>query len=61
MHTPIKIFISRALSEGSPIFDLSQELIVKDQSLISFNALRFDAPEADWIFFYSRNAVRYFF
>jgi len=31
-------------------------------SLIEFKAIPFDLPSSfDWIFFYSKNAVRYFF
>jgi len=55
-----KIFISRSLTDDSPIRKVAQH-IIHDQSLISFSPLPFDAPEADWVFFYSRNAVRFFF
>lgn len=32
-----------------------------DVSLIEFSELPFDAPQADWIFFYSRQGVKHFF
>jgi len=56
-----KIFVSRSLSPTSPIKTSvgSNQLIAK--SLIDFSPLSFEAPEADWIFFYSRNGVKYFF
>jgi uroporphyrinogen-III synthase len=56
-----RIFISRSLTDDSPIRDVSGRHYLYDQSLISFSSLDFDPPEADWVFFYSRNAVRFFF
>lgn len=56
------IFISRELSEDSPIQALSAEgFTVIGKSLLSFSAIDFAPPAAaDYIFFYSRNAVDYF-
>lgn len=56
-----KVFISRNLKPSSPIRDViaNNQLVAK--SLIQFSALDFDTPQADWIFFYSRNGVKYFF
>ena len=56
-----RIFISRKLSYDSPIRIVAKGHFIKDQSLIQFSPLEFDPPEADWVFFYSRNAVRFFF
>lgn len=56
-----RIFISRNIASSSPIRDAIGNYILVDQSLIEFSALDFEAPQADWIFFYSRNGVKYFF
>ncbi len=56
-----RIFISRKLTNDSPIRIVAKGHNITDQSLIQFSALKFNAPEADWVFFYSRNAVRFFF
>jgi uroporphyrinogen-III synthase len=56
-----RIFISRELSSDSPIRKVAEVHSIKDKSLIQFSPLEFDPPEADWVFFYSRNAVRFFF
>ena len=56
-----KIFISRNIKDSSPIRQILTDHFIKDQSLIEFSALDFDTPRADWIFFYSRNGVKYFF
>ena len=56
-----RVFISRKLKPSSPIRDILGDNPFLDQSLIRFDKLDFEAPEADWIFFYSRNGVRYFF
>jgi len=56
-----RIFISRQLASDSPIRNVAQEHYIKDQSLIHFSPLEFEPPEADWVFFYSRNGVRFFF
>jgi len=57
------IFISRALSNGSPFLGLqSDECRVIGESLIQFEALTIeDVPTTDWIFFYSRNGIKFFF
>lgn len=56
-----KIFISRSVKPSSPISDVTKDHILLSQSLIEFSALDFEEPNADWIFFYSRNGVKYFF
>lgn len=56
-----RIFISRQLVSNSPIRKVAEGHYIKDQSLIQFSSLIFDPPETDWVFFYSRNAVRFFF
>jgi len=55
------IFISRSLSLSSPIRQVIGNHTLVDQSLIQFASLDFETPQADWIFFYSRNGVKYFF
>ncbi len=58
------IFISRELKEDSP-FRLRLEAVgaqVLGQSLIEFTPVDFGtAPPCDWVFFYSKKAVRFFF
>ena len=56
-----QIFISRNIDSSSPILKVIGDNILVDQSLIEFSALDFDTPPADWIFFYSRNGVKFFF
>lgn len=55
------VFISRVLQPKSPIKNVigNNQLVAK--SLIQFSALNFEIPQADWVFFYSRNGVKYFF
>ncbi len=59
-----KIFISRALSPES-LFKSKLEaadLEVHGESLIQFDPVPFqEVPPCDWVFFYSRNAVRFYF
>lgn len=59
------VFISRNLTTESPFL---QELSaanwqVKGESFITFTPIPFNVPPpvADWIFFYSKNGIRYFF
>ncbi|MCO6478333.1 MAG: uroporphyrinogen-III synthase [Phaeodactylibacter sp.] len=58
------VFISRELKKDSP-FRLRLEAIgaeVRGQSLIEFTPVDFGtAPPCDWVFFYSKKAVRFFF
>lgn len=59
-----KVFISRDLKEGSAFRQILEPSAweVYDESLIQFEALAFEYDlESDWIFFYSRNAVHFFF
>lgn len=58
------VFITRRLTEES-IFKKKLEqagLKVSGESLLEFSAVPFDKiPKTDWIFFYSKNGVRFFF
>ncbi len=58
------IFISRKLTSKS-VFKKTLEAAgfqIHDQSLIRFRPVEFNrVPTSDWIFFYSKNAVKYFF
>ena len=61
---PQAAFISRELTEDSPFRQQLEKAGWKSsgQSLIHFKAVPFErVPETDWIFFYSKRAVRYFF
>jgi len=58
-----KIFISRDLDEGSVFKKMLTErgFEVADNSLVEFLAVpNISVPSADWVFFYSKNAVRFF-
>ena len=60
----MNLFISRTLTEDSPIWSFAQSNAIQvfHQSLIDFTPVRFNKiPEADWIFFYSKKAVHYFY
>jgi len=57
----MKIFISRKLEADSPLIATAKNHSIHDESLINFSPIAFEEPEADWIFFYSRNGVKYFF
>lgn len=61
--TKIKIFISRSLSQESPFWTLdSTKYEIIPHSMIGFSPVHFELPQAtDWVFFYSKNAVKYFF
>lgn len=59
-----KVFVSRNLSNDSPIRRVCDEkrLSLTDESLLKFEAIPFDnIPDIDWIFFYSKNGVKFFF
>ena len=59
-----KVFISRNLDVESVFLQKLQSAGFKviGESLIEFSPVPFDEiPETDWIFFYSKKAVRYFF
>lgn len=58
------IFISRKLQEDSRFKKLANEnkIQITDESLISTSEIRFSfTPKTDWIFFSSKNAIKYFF
>lgn len=58
------IFISRELATDSPFYSILpvKEVEIIAESLVAFAAVPFTTlPQADWYFFSSRNAVKYFF
>ncbi len=57
------VFISRNLSKESIIYErLKERAYLISFSLLEFNAIEFEViPEVDFIFFYSKKAVHYFF
>lgn len=60
----MRIFISRNLKNNSPFkVDLMKEgYSVTGISLLAFIPIPFDPiPKVDWLFFYSKNGVKYFF
>lgn len=57
------LFISRSLAPDSPVraFAQKHQLQLCAESLIEFTPVQFGTlPRADWLFFYSKNGVRYF-
>jgi len=58
---PLQLFISRRLSNDSPILTQYPKSNYKwtDVSMIDFSPTPFELPECDWLFFYSKNGVRY--
>jgi len=59
-----KLFISRTLKKGSPLLKSLKHLnlTVIDKSLVEFSPLPFaSVPPAEWMFFYSKNGVKFFF
>lgn len=64
MLSKIKIFITRKLPQNSILVTHLRDADVKiwGCSLIELSSIHFnDFPKSDWIFFYSKNGVRYFF
>ncbi len=58
------LYISRDLEQNQNFVSSlnAQSIEVVGLSLIDFTAISFDfLPDSDWIFFYSQNAVKYFF
>lgn len=58
------VFISRELKADSIFYKMLLEANIKavGQSLIELQAIDFQSvPKADWIFFYSKNAITFFF
>jgi len=58
----MKIFISRKLKANSPFVTKlpKEDFEIIDESLLSFSAVAIEAiPVSDWVFFYSKNAVRF--
>ncbi|MEM8525265.1 MAG: uroporphyrinogen-III synthase [Bacteroidota bacterium] len=58
------VFITRNVEEDSEFRQIleTEGFVVEGRSLIDFRAITFnEIPETDWIFFYSRKAIRYFF
>lgn len=59
-----KVFISRSLSKDNQFYELLTQkgFQIFSESLIEFTAVPFlEIPRTDWVFFYSANAVKYFF
>lgn len=59
-----RLFISRDLKKKSPFHQaLSSKFRITALSLIDFKAIPFNQPnpDFDWLFFYSKNGVKYFF
>lgn len=63
MSKPAEIFISRKLEEDSILLDYfnAKKLSFVDQSLIEFSPVKFERPWSEWLFFYSKKGVRYYF
>lgn len=60
----MKVFISRILQPGSDFRTVLQArgYDVHGESLVTFTPVTFEnLPAADWLFFYSKNGVRFFF
>ncbi len=63
MNKTKDIFISRHLVEDSMLlnhFD-HNEITYDHRSLINFEAVAFDKPWSEWLFFYSKKGVKYYF
>lgn len=60
---PLRLFISRSLTSDSILAHYLRDLKVEvtARSLIHFSAMPFVLPEVDWLFFYSKSGVKYFF
>jgi uroporphyrinogen-III synthase len=60
----MKVFISRKLNDNSIFKEKlnSKGVEIVDESLLEFSPLNFELPQGfDWIFFYSKNGVEFFF
>lgn len=58
----MRIFISRALTSNSPFQNLLEGHTIQGLSLIDFKPIAFEyQKDADWLFFYSKNGIKYFF
>lgn len=58
------LFISRSLKNNSPFTKAlkGSRLTIIDESLVEFQSIPFShIPSTDWLFFYSRNGVKFFF
>jgi uroporphyrinogen-III synthase len=58
-----KVFISRHLDDGSIFYKTlkANGFAVHGESLLTFNPVPFASPQSfDWVFFYSKTAVRFF-
>ena len=58
----MNLFISRKLSQDS-LFDslVNEGIEIYDESLIDFTAIPFTKPKTDWIFFYSKKGIDFYF
>lgn len=60
---PLKknLFISRRLKNDSPLLSLKDKYNIIDISLIKITSIEVaEIPKATWLFFYSKNGVKYF-
>lgn len=61
---PKKVFISRDLEEGAYFREFLSKagFVVEDKNLLDISGVDFDSDgQADWLFFTSRNGVKYYF
>lgn len=58
-----KIFVSRYLEHDSVLLDHfnKNQWSTTHMSLIEFSSIAFEKPWADWLFFYSKKGVKYYF
>ncbi len=64
MDSTPQVFISRAAQESKNFIQIlhKKEIAVEAVSLLEFSSLDFGLPIAfDWLFFYSKNGLRFFF
>jgi uroporphyrinogen-III synthase len=58
----MNLFISRKLSQDSLFHScVNQGIDIYDESLIDFTAIPFTKPETNWIFFYSKKGIDFYF
>jgi uroporphyrinogen-III synthase len=58
----LRVFISRDLTDESPLRGLGSNIEIVSKSLLTFTPVSFGStPASDWIFFYSQQGVIHFF
>lgn len=57
-----RLFVTRAISEASPLRELEGSYRLSDKTLLEFMPVSFDTSwqQSDWLFFYSKRGVAYF-